>query len=70
MFDCPPGFLVNFNFSDDRCFGGEVSWQSSEAIGATFEENCDSITHQIVDRPVYGHTYLSRFVSDWEILAD
>nr|XP_058962699.1 pescadillo homolog [Pocillopora verrucosa] len=44
-----------------RCFGGEVSWQSSEAIGATFEENCDSITHQIVDRPVYGHTYLSRY---------
>ena len=43
-----------------RCFGGEVSWHSTDAIGATFDESSESITHQIVDRPGQGHRYLSR----------
>ena len=43
-----------------RCFGGEVSWHSADAIGATFDESSESITHQIVDRPDQGHRYLSR----------
>lgn len=60
--------LINFlNVFDARCFGGEVSWHSTDAIGATFDESCDSITHQIVDRPVQGHRYLSRCVTVWEI---
>ena len=43
-----------------RCFGGEVSWHSADALGATFDESSEFITHQIVDRPVQGHRYLSR----------
>lgn len=43
-----------------RCFGGEVSWHSGDALGATFDESSEFITHQIVDRPVQGHRYLSR----------
>ncbi|XP_051829084.1 pescadillo homolog [Antechinus flavipes] len=35
-----------------RSFGGEVSWDKSLCIGATFEEKEPSITHQIVDRPL------------------
>ncbi|XP_063226073.1 pescadillo homolog [Bacillus rossius redtenbacheri] len=34
-----------------RCFGGEVSWDKLHFVGATFDENDDTITHQIVDRP-------------------
>ena len=37
-----------------------MSWHSSDAIGATFDESSESITHQIVDRPVQGHRYLAR----------
>ena len=43
-----------------RGFGGEVSWHSGDALGATFDESSEFITHQIVDRPVQGHRYLSR----------
>lgn len=38
-------------------FGGVVSWDGD---GAPFKEADQSITHQIVDRPTQGHTYLSR----------
>jgi len=34
-----------------RAFGGQVSWDSSLATGATFEESDSSVTHQICDRP-------------------
>lgn len=44
-----------------RCFGGEVSWHSADALGATFDESSEFITHQIVDRPVQEHRYLSRY---------
>ncbi|XP_042480753.1 pescadillo homolog [Macadamia integrifolia] len=38
-------------------FGGLVSW---EGDGAPFKESDEGITHQIVDRPTQGHTFLSR----------
>ncbi|XP_068767839.1 pescadillo homolog [Struthio camelus] len=46
-----------------RCFGGQVSWDKSLCIGATYDVNDPSITHQIVDRPrveqqVVGRYYL------------
>ncbi|XP_068747917.1 pescadillo homolog [Montipora capricornis] len=44
-----------------RCFSGEVSWHSADALGATFDESDESITHHIVDRPLQGHKYLSRY---------
>jgi len=34
-----------------RAFGGQVSWESTSAVGATFDESDSSITHQICDRP-------------------
>nr|CAD7429482.1 unnamed protein product [Timema monikensis] len=34
-----------------RCFGGEVSWDRLLFVGATYEEDDKSITHQIIDRP-------------------
>jgi len=34
-----------------RAFGGQVSWESSVALGATFDEADPSVTHQISDRP-------------------
>ncbi|XP_014483595.1 PREDICTED: pescadillo homolog [Dinoponera quadriceps] len=44
-----------------RCFGGEVSWNKSLFIGATFDEEDETITHQIVDRPQMDKQYISRF---------
>ncbi|NXD16465.1 PESC protein, partial [Nothocercus nigrocapillus] len=46
-----------------RCFGGQVSWDKSLCIGATYDVTDPSITHQIVDRPrveqqVVGRYYL------------
>ncbi|XP_041009178.1 pescadillo homolog [Juglans microcarpa x Juglans regia] len=38
-------------------FGGVISW---EGEGAPFKEADQSITHQIVDRPIQGHKFLSR----------
>lgn len=43
-----------------RCFGGKVSWDKSCFIGSTFDENDETITHQIVDRPSLGTQYISR----------
>lgn len=44
-----------------RSFGGQVSWHSTVAIGATYEESDETITHQIVDRPEVPNQYLSRY---------
>ncbi|XP_067680324.1 pescadillo-like [Haliotis asinina] len=44
-----------------RCFGGEVSWFSSVAVGATYPETDETITHQVVDRPQMDNQYLSRY---------
>ncbi|OPJ75173.1 pescadillo-like protein [Patagioenas fasciata monilis] len=46
-----------------RCFGGQVSWDKSLCIGATYDVTDPSITHHIVDRPrvepqVVGRYYL------------
>jgi len=43
-----------------RCFGGTVSWESADSIGATFGIDDTSVTHQIVDRPVVERKHLSR----------
>ncbi|XP_054168334.1 pescadillo-like [Oppia nitens] len=44
-----------------RCFGGEVSWDKSLHIGSTFDENDETITHQIVDREEIKSKYMNRF---------
>lgn len=43
-----------------RCFGGKVSWDKSCFVGSTFDEDDETITHQIVDRPSIGKQYISR----------
>ncbi|NXJ95110.1 PESC protein, partial [Corythaixoides concolor] len=44
-----------------RCFGGQVSWDRSLCIGATYDESDRSITHQIVDRPRVGQQVVGRY---------
>ncbi|KAL5016091.1 hypothetical protein ScPMuIL_005680 [Solemya velum] len=44
-----------------RSFGGEVSWCKTLAIGSTYQESDETITHQIVDRPTCKKQYLSRY---------
>ncbi|XP_066594594.1 pescadillo homolog [Prorops nasuta] len=44
-----------------RCFGGEVSWEKLLFVGATFDENDETITHHIVDRPSMEKQYISRY---------
>ncbi|KAL1490747.1 hypothetical protein ABEB36_013394 [Hypothenemus hampei] len=44
-----------------RCFGGEVSWDKVLFIGSTFDENDETITHQIIDRPSMPKQYISRY---------
>lgn len=44
-----------------RCFGGEVSWDKLLFVGATFDENDETITHQIVDRPSMEKQFISRY---------
>jgi len=43
-----------------RAFGGQVSWFETVAVGATYDEADETITHQIVDRPNVEKKYLSR----------
>lgn len=43
-----------------RCFGGKVSWDKSCFVGATFDEDDETITHQIIDRPSISKQYISR----------
>ncbi|KAB0794679.1 hypothetical protein PPYR_11518 [Photinus pyralis] len=44
-----------------RCCGGEVSWDKMLFVGSTFDEDDESITHQIVDRPVIDKQFISRY---------
>ncbi|XP_009700916.1 PREDICTED: pescadillo homolog [Cariama cristata] len=44
-----------------RCFGGQVSWDKSLCIGATYDMNDPSITHQIVDRPRVEQQIVGRY---------
>ena len=43
-----------------RGFGGEVSWDATLAVGATYPEADSKITHQIVDRPAIQNQVLTR----------
>jgi len=45
-----------------RSFSGQVSWDKLVALGATYDESDESITHQIVDRPMPAgaKTYINR----------
>lgn len=43
-----------------RCFGGKVSWDKNCFVGATFDEDDETITHQIIDRPSIDKKYISR----------
>lgn len=43
-----------------RCFGGKVSWDKNCFVGASFDEDDETITHQIVDRPSMTKQYISR----------
>ncbi|XP_046840999.1 pescadillo homolog [Xenia sp. Carnegie-2017] len=53
-----------------RSFGGKVSWSSSLALGSTFDETDEEITHQIVDRPLQGRKFLSRYYVQPQWIAD
>jgi len=44
-----------------RAVGGEVSWDSSVAPGATFSESDETITLQVCDRPTVSNKILGRF---------
>lgn len=43
-----------------RSFGGEVSWDETVALGSTFTETDESITHQVVDRPMHKGMNINR----------
>ena len=44
-----------------RCFGGVVSWDAAGGgCGATYSESDKTVTHQVVDRPIQSHRFLSR----------
>ena len=43
-----------------RSCEGEISWDATIFPGATYDETDESITHQIVDRPIVDKQYLSR----------
>ncbi|NP_001080557.1 pescadillo homolog [Xenopus laevis] len=44
-----------------RSFGGEVSWDASVCIGATYNSTDPSITHHIVDRPSIQTQIINRY---------
>lgn len=43
-----------------RCFGGKVAWDKNIFVGSTYDEDDETITHQIVDRPSLDKKYISR----------
>ncbi|KAG0340480.1 mRNA-binding ribosome synthesis protein nop7 [Podila horticola] len=43
-----------------RALGAQVGWDKVLGEGSPFDENDEKITHQISDRPVQGHRFLSR----------
>ncbi|KAK4312357.1 hypothetical protein Pmani_016221 [Petrolisthes manimaculis] len=44
-----------------RSCSGTVSWEKMTAHGSTYQEDDESITHQIVDRPGFKKKYMSRY---------
>ena len=45
-----------------RSLGGQVSWDNTVAIGSTYQDSDETITHHIIDRPAVSNQYLSRSV--------
>lgn len=43
-----------------RSFGGEVSWEKTQGLGATYEATDECITHHVMDRPKVANPILSR----------
>lgn len=43
-----------------RCCSGQASWEETLGLGSTYEEDDESITHQIVDRPTVQGQRLDR----------
>lgn len=43
-----------------RSFSGEVSWDKNSSEGATYQEDDETITHHVIDRPHTGKNYLNR----------
>ncbi|KAF5269692.1 hypothetical protein FQA39_LY08615 [Lamprigera yunnana] len=44
-----------------RCCSGEVSWDKTLFVGSSFDEDDETITHQIADRPILDKQYISRY---------
>lgn len=44
-----------------RSCGGTVSWDDTVAVGSSYKEKDESITHQITDRPKSDKQFLSRY---------
>ncbi|XP_078523378.1 pescadillo homolog [Lissotriton helveticus] len=44
-----------------RSFGGDVSWDQSVCIGATYSASDQTITHHIVDRPTMDKQIINRY---------
>jgi len=44
-----------------RACGGTVSWDATVAVGSSYKESDESITHQITDRPKSDRQFLSRY---------
>ncbi|XP_022237208.1 pescadillo-like isoform X1 [Limulus polyphemus] len=44
-----------------KAFDGEVSWDKTLFVGATYDESDETITHQIVDRPNVNKQYINRY---------
>ena len=43
-----------------RSFSGEVSWDKTTGLGSTYQEDDETITHQIIDRPLVGKSHINR----------
>ena len=48
-----------------RSFGGQVSWDKTLHIGATYPESDETITHHVADRPSMEKQYLSRYFTHY-----
>ena len=43
-----------------KSFSGQVSWDKTTALGSTYQEDDETITHQVVDRPIVTKPYINR----------
>jgi len=43
-----------------RSFSGKVSWDKKTALGSTYQEDDETITHHIIDRPHIGKNFINR----------